>query len=295
MKRFEQKQENNGKLTKIQELVPVEQKLIDFQDGKITAVMVQDKNGRENIYIPLRPLIEGMGLSWSGARDRIKRNEVLNDVCINVRVTRSEQARTRNLNMLCIPISHLNGFLFGINADRIKPNLRPLILEYQKKCYEILFGAFNGTESMRRFYSAIGHDDGWIGARLEKHRYSTDLGDIWLINGVPIEHHEKLESLINKGAFGLTTAEHKKFKNMPEDANLRDNMTRRELIFSMIGDEAAIALSENENPARLDEHTKIAIAAGKIAGEQIESFEKKVGGKILSDQNHLDKKKRLDG
>ena len=74
-------------------LTPIEQKETDFQDGKITAVMVQDENGRENIYIPLRPLVEGMGLDWSAQRKRIKKNPVLSGVCISVAVTATEIGR----------------------------------------------------------------------------------------------------------------------------------------------------------------------------------------------------------
>lgn len=31
----------------------------------ITAVMVQDADGRENVYIPLGPLVEELGLTWA--------------------------------------------------------------------------------------------------------------------------------------------------------------------------------------------------------------------------------------
>ena len=111
-------------------VIPIEQKQIAFQGGKITAVMVQDSDGRENVYIPLRPLVEGMGLNWSGQRQRIKKNPVLNDACISVGVK-----HTQVRNMLCIPISMLNGFLFGINANRVQGELRPLLIEYQQMNY----------------------------------------------------------------------------------------------------------------------------------------------------------------
>ena len=264
----------------------IEQKGIVFQDREITAVMVQDENGRENVYVPLRPLVEGMGLAWSGQYERIKKNPVLNDVCTSVRVT-----RTQGRNMLSIPISHLNGFLFGINANRVKPEIRPLLVEYQAKCYEVLFSAFNGTESMKRFYNAIGHDEGWIGKRIEKHSSSTDLGDFWLINGVPIEYHDDLQSVISKGLFGVSIQEHRQLKNLPEEANLRDNMTRMELLFSAIGDETALEIGRRENPTSLDENTQIADYAGKAAGDSMKLIEDRIGKKILSAETHLDKKR----
>ena len=267
-------------------LIPIEQKQIEFQDGTITAVMIQDENGRENVYIPLRPLVEGMGLSWPAQYRRIKKNPVLSEVCISVAVTATQVRQT-----LAIPISHLNGFLFGVNANRVKPELRPLIVEYQQKCYEVLFSAFNGTESMTRFYEAIGHEGGWIGARLEKHRYSTDLSDVWLINSIPIEHHERLSNIINKGAFGVLVDEHRQLKSLPDGADLRDNMTKAELLISAFGDEATMQFIENENAQGLEDHTKLAEAGGSVAGEMRELYENRTKAKVLSDKNHLDKKR----
>lgn len=101
------------------EIKPIEQKQIMFQGREITAVLVQDTTGRENIYVPLRPLVEGMGMQWSAQLKRIRRNPVLNDVCEFVSVMDTNSKRG-NPNKLAIPISKLNGFLFGINANRVK-------------------------------------------------------------------------------------------------------------------------------------------------------------------------------
>ena len=273
------------------ELIPVEQKQIEFQGSEITAVLVQDENGRENIYIPLKPLVEGMGLNWSGQRQRIQKNLVLSEVCRSVGVTHSEPNRTRNINMLCIPISHLNGFLFGVNANRVRTEIRPLIVQYQEHCYELLFNAFNGTESMHRFYAAIGHDPKWIKARIEKHNYSQKLTDIWLLYGVPVENHPQLEDVINQGTFGLTVAEHKQFKKVPESAQLQDHMTGAELLISALADEAAFQSTVNDTPQTFDEHQKIAEESGKTGAKIRQAFEEQTKRPVLSDQNHLDKKR----
>ena len=269
-------------------LTSIEQKQIAFQDRQITAVMVQDPTGRENVYIPLRPLVEGMGLNWSAQYRRIKKNPVLSEACQFVAVT-TTNPKGGNPNKLCIPISHLNGFLFGINAKRVKPEIREALLEYQEKCYQVLFNAFNGTESMRRFYSAIGHEGGWIDARIQKHITGTVIGDIWLIEGIPIEHHEMLQNELNKGTFGLSTDKHRQLKQLPDDSSLRDNMTRLELLMSMYADEANRLLIENKNPSGLDENKALSSRAGLIAGEARHNLEQKTGGKVLSDKNNLDK------
>jgi hypothetical protein len=41
-----------------------------------------------------------------------------------------------------MPLDYLNGWLFGINATRIKEALRERVIRYQKECYQILARAF---------------------------------------------------------------------------------------------------------------------------------------------------------
>lgn len=267
------------------ELQVVEQKEIAFLDGQVTAVLVQDADGRENVYVPLRPLVESMGLNWSGQRQRIKKNGVLDRVCISVGVTHSDipegSRRPKSSRYLAIPISHLNGFLFGISAERVKEEIRPLIVAYQARCYEVLFQAFNGTESMRRFYTAVGFDKKWIDARVQKHTTFTELADMWLLSGVPIEHHDQLEDLLNEGTFGLTREGHRAHKGVTDGA-LTDHMTRMELIMSMYADEANRRLIHNEEPSGLDENSQLTRRAGQIAGQARRDFEEKTGSQVLS-------------
>jgi hypothetical protein len=47
--------------------------------------------------------------------------------------------------MLCLPLDFLNGWLFGINADRVKPEVRDQVLRYQRECYRVLATAFVST------------------------------------------------------------------------------------------------------------------------------------------------------
>lgn len=278
------------------ELKPIEQKEVPFQDRMVTAVMVQDEDGRENVYVPMRPLVEGIGLTWSSQYMRINRNPSLSKVTRSVLIMRTDipegSSTPKTSQMLCLPLSHLNGYLFGIDANRVKSELKELVIEYQDKCYEVLFHAFNGTESMRRFYTSVGFDEKWISRRMEKHRTSTDLGDVWLLHGIPIEEHDRLNDLINREAFGLTVAEHRQLKQIPENADLRDNMTTTELLISAFGDEATTKFINQEEPQGVDDHAILAQEGGKVAGEMRELFENRTNSKILSDKNNLDKKKR---
>ena len=47
--------------------------------------------------------------------------------------------------MICLPIEYLNGWLFGIDINRCKPEIRGTLIKYKKECYQALHDYwFNG-------------------------------------------------------------------------------------------------------------------------------------------------------
>lgn len=47
--------------------------------------------------------------------------------------------------MVCLPLEYLNGWLFGINASRVREELRERLIRYQRDCYRVLSQAFQGA------------------------------------------------------------------------------------------------------------------------------------------------------
>jgi hypothetical protein len=122
-------------------LVPVDQKQVVFYDDEITAVLVQIGSD-EKVYVPIRPICDFLGVSWTGQRRRINRDAVLSGEVRSVNVTFTEPARTRQISMLCLPLDFVSGFLFGINPDRTKPEIKEKLVRYQRECYKVLAEAF---------------------------------------------------------------------------------------------------------------------------------------------------------
>ena len=118
-------------------LVPIEQRDIDFYGDEITAVLVETDD-RKLVFIPIRPICDYLGLSWAGQRQRIHRDEILQEASSECVIHSQGQRRT----MLCLPIDYLNGWLFGINASRVRPEIKDNLLRYQRECYRILAEAF---------------------------------------------------------------------------------------------------------------------------------------------------------
>src|SRR5882762_722389 len=120
-------------------LIPIEEQTVDFYGDEITTAIV-DISGRTVMYIPIRPICDYLGLVWSGQFERIQRDPVLSGEVRFVRVTRTNLGG--DPEVLCLPVEFLHGWLFGINASRVKPDLKEKIIKYQRECYRVLWEAF---------------------------------------------------------------------------------------------------------------------------------------------------------
>jgi hypothetical protein len=129
-------------------LIPLEQKTVVFYDDEITTALVEIGDKRQ-IFVPIRPICDFLGISWQGQNRRINDDEVLSDVAMSINITLMDIApdsrRPKNSQMLCLPLEYINGFLFGINPKRVKPEIAQKLVRYQRECYQILATAFLET------------------------------------------------------------------------------------------------------------------------------------------------------
>ncbi|MEI6776225.1 MAG: phage antirepressor N-terminal domain-containing protein [Chloroflexales bacterium] len=121
-------------------LVPFDVRAIDFYGDAVEGVLVR-VGGAAQIYVPIRPICDFLGLTWSGQFERIRRDEVLAEMIRGVRVTRTPQEGGEQ-EMLCLPLEYLPGWLFGISAARVREDLRERIILYKRECYRRLWEAF---------------------------------------------------------------------------------------------------------------------------------------------------------
>ena len=123
-------------------LMPIEQKVVEFYGDELTAVLI-DTGGQSSVYIPVRPICDHLGIDWSSQRQRINRDAVLAQElipCVVVTTTQGQPDQRRE--MLCLPLDMINGWLFGINANRVKEELKERLIQYQRECYRVLADAF---------------------------------------------------------------------------------------------------------------------------------------------------------
>jgi hypothetical protein len=125
-------------------LLPIEQKQVVFYEDEITAVLVKE-NDQQEIYVPLRPICDLLGIDWRSQYRRVRRDPVLSKYLAGVVVMTTPDPLTGGGGPQptnCLPLDYLNGWLFGIDASRVKPEVRERLIRYQEECYKVLANAF---------------------------------------------------------------------------------------------------------------------------------------------------------
>lgn len=69
--------------------------------------------------IAIRPIIENLGLNWSGAHQRINRNEKLAQLCVSAKVTAADG---KQRDMLCLKPFDFQNWLYELNSESDKFN-----------------------------------------------------------------------------------------------------------------------------------------------------------------------------
>ena len=90
-----------------QALTPIEVRTVDFYGDEITGALVH-AGDEAQVFVPIRPICDYLGLDWSSQRQRLNRDEVLAEGVVLITIP-SEGVRKRW--SAYHSISCLDGFL----------------------------------------------------------------------------------------------------------------------------------------------------------------------------------------
>ncbi len=143
---------------------------------------------------------------------------------------------------------------------------------------------------MKLIYEQKGYPKDWIDKRLRGMAIRQNLTDEWQERGINgKDNYAILTAEISKATFGMIPNEYKEHKSIPEEskANLRDNMTDLELIFTILGEKVTTEISKVEKPTGMPNNKKVANRGGKVAGNARKETEKEIGKSVISENNFL--------
>lgn len=85
-------------------------------------------------YVAMKPIVENLGMSWSTQQTKLmKQLEKFN--CVHMNMVAAD-GKLRKL--LCLPLKKLNGWLFSINPEKVRADIREKLIQYQEECFTVL-------------------------------------------------------------------------------------------------------------------------------------------------------------
>jgi len=134
-------------------------------------------------------------------------------------------------------------------------------------------------------YKRLGYSDNWINQRLKSIEIRKELTDEWKKHGLQEgPEFAFLTDIIYKTWAGKTAKEYKQFKGLKKE-NLRDNMTNKELVMSMLAELSTKEISEVVEPKTMEEHENVAKRGGSVAKQARLKLEAETGKKLISRKN----------
>ncbi|MFA6716532.1 MAG: phage antirepressor N-terminal domain-containing protein [Victivallales bacterium] len=94
-----------------------------------------ERNG--SVYVGMKPIVEGIGIDWYSQYRKIISSQRYSHMTIPFETPGGKQ------DMIFLPLKKLNGWLFSINADKCRPDIRQRVKTYQEECFQVLYDYFH--------------------------------------------------------------------------------------------------------------------------------------------------------
>lgn len=111
--------------------------------GSELEVVVQGEKENRQVWVSVRRVCEALGILPHGQQEKLKKKEWARTQIICARDTRGE-----NQDAFCIHLDSLPMWLSTIDENRVSPNVRPRLLEFQKECACVLRDHFLGRRDL---------------------------------------------------------------------------------------------------------------------------------------------------
>ena len=188
--------------------------------------------------------------------------------------------------------------IFRIIQSIPSPNAEPFKLWFAKLAEERIQEVINPSlaiERARQTYLKKGYSDEWINARIKGIPARDELTDEWNKRGVTEpKEYAILTDEISLGTFGITTRQHKDFKNINKKQNLRDNMSPLELALTTLAEVTTTELHRTNNSQGLKELKTDAHDGGEIASITRKNIETKTRKPVVTSQYAINFKNRIE-
>lgn len=98
-------------------------------------------------YVAMRKIVENIGIDWTGQSVKLRKQKEKFG-CRDISIPSKGGIQ----KMLCIPLKKLNGWLFSINPEKVRADIRDKLIQYQEECFTVLhdYWTKGKTEDQRK-------------------------------------------------------------------------------------------------------------------------------------------------
>lgn len=93
-------------------------------------------------YVAMKPIVENLGMSWGTQQQKLARH-IGKFGCIHMNIPSAGGLQ----KMLVLPLKKLNGWLFSINPEKVRADIRDKLIQYQEECFTVLHDYWNKGEA----------------------------------------------------------------------------------------------------------------------------------------------------
>ncbi|EII5140137.1 phage antirepressor N-terminal domain-containing protein, partial [Salmonella enterica] len=116
-------------MTSIAILEAVNTSYVPFNGQEIIAVVAAGAT-----YVAMRKIVENIGIDWTGQSVKLRKQKEKFG-CRDISIPSKGGIQ----KMLCIPLKKLNGWLFSINPEKVRADIRDKLIQYQEECFTVLY------------------------------------------------------------------------------------------------------------------------------------------------------------
>jgi len=113
-------------------------------------IIIVKKDGVD--CVPIRPICDALGVDFSAQLQRIKRDPIFNSTVVTITTVGADE---KDREMVALPHEFIFGWLFTIDTNLVKDEVREAVINYKRECNHVLYNHFKSYADFVQLRSSM--------------------------------------------------------------------------------------------------------------------------------------------
>lgn len=115
-------------------------------------------------YVPMRSVVQGMGLDWAAQFTKLKQRFATCVVEITMQILGDDQSRAHT----CLLLRKLPAWLYSIMPGKVRPELRATVVMYQQECDDVLWNYWTKGQAINKRHAISPEEQNMLHAIVDR-------------------------------------------------------------------------------------------------------------------------------